>query len=73
MLNKYVTRSMLLTATILLLIGCEIREDFGTATKSEWCRGLLSNAPTASVKDTEQTQTEVANIGAVIDTLCKED
>lgn len=56
----------------LLLTACGNQADFGTETERAWCEALLRNAPTASVNDTPQTQTEVADIGDVIDTLCEE-
>lgn len=60
----------MLTATSLLLSACERRAAFGTNTQQEWCRQLILAAPTASREDTPQTQSEVAIVGDVIDTLC---
>jgi len=65
-------RSSIILAALILLSGCVTKGDFGTATEAAWCTALLANAPTASVHDTPQTQKEVADIGDVIDTLCKE-
>ena len=54
-----------------LLSGCVNPVAFGTETQGVWCRALLDAAPTASSADTPQTQEEVADVGDVIDTLCK--
>lgn len=55
----------------MLLSGCGGKVAFGTNTQREWCEGLLANAPTASSRDTPETQEEVADIGDTIDTLCE--
>lgn len=65
-------RWTLLIATATLLSACGTKGGFGTETRAEWCRALLDKAPTASLQDTPQTLEEVADIGDVIDTLCKE-
>ena len=62
----------MMIVTFLLLTACESRGVFGTETRRAWCDALLTSAPTASRRDTVQTQTEVADIGEVIDTLCEE-
>ena len=54
------------------LIGCETKVAFGEKTKAAMCADLLENAPTGSVNDTDQTLTEIADNGDVIDTWCKE-
>ena len=59
-------------AMVIPMSACGIKGDFGIETKETWCRALLTDAPTASRADTEQTKREVANIGDTIDTLCEE-
>jgi len=65
-------KTVLAVLAVLPLSVCAPPGDFGIATKAEWCRGLLEDAPTASLDDTEQTIEEVANIGDTIDLLCED-
>lgn len=67
-----VTKWTLLSATAMLLSACAQKEDFGIETQREWCRALIEATPTASASDDPQTLEEVADIGDVIDALCKE-
>lgn len=63
---------MRLIMICLLLTACGQPVAFGTETKATWCEALLKTAPSASLSDTPQTLEEVARVGDVIDTLCKE-
>ena len=64
--------SMLLLVTAMPLSACVQKAAFGTETRAVWCAALYDAVPTASVRDTPQTQEEVADVGDVIDTLCEE-